>query len=175
MKDLFDPWMILAYIFPAYATNGAPVLFVRLSKNTHPLDRRALFFDGKRILGDGKTLEGLISGLAAGILSGFIISSLQAFLYRSFLEFVLLSIGAAVGDIFGSFIKRRIGIKRGGAAPLLDQLGFLFFSITTAWSIMGPPSWVNELSIIFLIFLTFFLHLGTNAAAYLIGLKEKWY
>lgn len=175
MKDLFDPLMILAYIFPAYATNGAPVLFVKLVKNPHPLDRGALFLDGKRILGDGKTLEGLISGLTAGILSGFILSLLQVFQYRSSLEFVLLSIGAIMGDIFGSFTKRRIGIKRGGAAPILDQLGFLFFSIITAWSFLGPPAWVDELSLIFLILLTFFLHLGTNAAAYLIGLKERWY
>ncbi len=175
MKDLFDPLMIMAYIFPAYATNGAPVIFVRLVKNPHPLDGGTLFLDGKRILGDGKTLEGLISGLIAGIIAGFVLTLLQAFLYRCFLEFVLLCIGAIVGDIFGSFIKRRIGIKRGGAAPILDQLGFLFFSIATAWSVMGPPIWVDELSIIFLILLTFFLHLGTNAAAYLIGLKERWY
>jgi CDP-2,3-bis-(O-geranylgeranyl)-sn-glycerol synthase len=171
----FDPLMIIAYIFPAYASNGAPVLFVRLVKNPHPIDCGAFFIDGRRILGDGKTLEGLVSGLMAGILAGIILSSLPIPLYRSPLEFVLLCVGAMLGDILGSFSKRRFGVPRGGPVPVLDQLGFLILSIVTAWSVMGPPEWVDSSSIIFLFVLTFLLHLGTNAAAYLIGLKDRWY
>jgi len=167
--------MIIAYIFPAYAANGAPVLFVRFVKNPHPLDCGASFIDGRRILGDGKTLEGLVSGLIAGVLAGLLLSSLQISLYRGPLEFILLSVGAMLGDMLGSFSKRRVGIPRGGAAPILDQLGFLILSLITAWSVMGPPGWVDYSSIIFLLILTFLLHLGTNAAAYLIGLKDKWY
>jgi len=175
LNDLFDPLRVVAYIFPAYATNGAPVIFVRLVKNPHPLDCGALFIDGKRVLGDGKTIEGLVSGLMSGVLAGLVLSSLQVPLYRDPLEFILLSVGAMLGDILGSFSKRRLGIPRGGAAPILDQLGFLILSILTAWSVMGPPEWVDSSSIIFLLLITFLLHLGTNAAAYLIGLKDKWY
>ncbi len=175
MKDLLDLLMIIAYIFPAYATNGAPVLFARLFTKLHPLDCGALFTDGRRILGDGKTLEGLLSGLVAGTLSGVIISSLLKGLYRSQVEFMLLSLGAIMGDVLGSFIKRRLGLMRGRPAPPLDQLGFLVFSLIITWTIMGPQSWANFSTVIFLLLLTFFLHIGTNMAAYLLGLKDRWY
>ena len=80
--------------------------------------------DGKRIFGDGKTYRGFIGGVIIGTLIGF----LQFFfedstspIFRAF----FLSLGALLGDLIGSFIKRRVNIDRGKPALGMDQLGFI--------------------------------------------------
>ncbi|MCL4336282.1 MAG: CDP-archaeol synthase, partial [Candidatus Thermoplasmatota archaeon] len=39
-----------------------------------------------------------------------------------------MSFGSLTGDVMGSFIKRRIGIERGGKGSLLDQWPFALVS-----------------------------------------------
>ena len=105
------------YILPSYVANMTPVIF----GGGRPLDLNKKFIDGRRILGDHKTIRGFISGLITGTLVG----CMQGRPLTGF----LLSLGTMVGDSFGSFVKRRMGIEAGGSAPLLDQEGFLIFSI----------------------------------------------
>jgi CDP-2,3-bis-(O-geranylgeranyl)-sn-glycerol synthase len=80
-------------------------------------------------------------------------------------------VGALTGDAFGSFVKRRFSFERGKSLPGLDQLGFLVFAILFAY----PLAKISLLQIVFLLILTPFLHIGTNAVAYLLKLKEEWY
>jgi len=83
--------------------------------------------------------------------------------------------GAMVGDIFGSFIKRRLGLERGRPAPGLDQLGFLAFALLFSTFAFGPPRGLDALTLILLAMVTAILHLGTNYLAYLLRLKaEPW-
>jgi hypothetical protein len=63
----------LAFIFPAYVSNATPVVVVRFLARRHPIDFGRVFVDGRRVLGDGKTFEGLFSGTAAGFLTGALI------------------------------------------------------------------------------------------------------
>ncbi|MFQ6126031.1 MAG: CDP-2,3-bis-(O-geranylgeranyl)-sn-glycerol synthase [Candidatus Heimdallarchaeota archaeon] len=166
------------FIFPAYIANASPVIF----GGGAPIDFRRNFLDGQRIFGDGKTWRGFLGG----IMSGIIIGSLQGYIYPSLgldspvndltpIDYIfrasLLSFGALCGDLTGSFIKRRIKIKRGAPFPIVDQIGFLvlaFLFVTLKFE--TPLSYV-----LLLIPLTLFLHLGTNIFAYLAGLKEVWY
>jgi CDP-2,3-bis-(O-geranylgeranyl)-sn-glycerol synthase len=126
-------------------------------------------------LGDGKTLEGLLIGMATGTLTGLIIHILIPGTYRSPLEPLALSAGAMAGDMLGSFIKRRLGLERGRPAPGLDQLGFLAFALLFSALAFGPPKWLDALTLILLAAVTAILHLGTNYLACVLGLKaEKW-
>jgi len=86
-----------------------------------------------------------------------------------------LSLGAMLGDIVGAFLKRRMGLKRGEPMPVLDQLGFLAASLLLASLIYGAPGWMRVEVILALALITALLHVGTNAAAYLLGLKDKPY
>ena len=50
--------------------------------------------------------------------------------YLSALKVVLaLACGSLFGDMFKSFFKRRMGMKRGASFPLVDQLDFVVGSL----------------------------------------------
>ncbi|HDD42302.1 MAG TPA: CDP-archaeol synthase, partial [Nitrososphaeria archaeon] len=83
--------------------------------------------------------------------------------------------GTILGDIFGSFVKRRLGLKRGQPAPGLDQLGFVCFALALSIAVYGIPAWLDAATLISLLLITAFLHVGTNYLAYLLGLKREPY
>jgi len=159
----------IIYILPAYVSNATPTIF----GGGKPIDLGKNFFDGKRIFGDHKTIRGLISGILFGILTGILLflMGLESDFYISLNRAFLLSIGTHIGDLFGSFIKRRIDLEPGAGAPILDQLGFLIFALLLTY----PVYPLDMGSIIFLVILTLILHPLTNFIAYILKLKEKPY
>jgi len=164
------------YILPAYVANGSPVVVVKLIGRATPIDLGAKAWDGRRVLGNGKTFEGLLSGLTLGSLIGVILLALgNPAHYRSPFEPLVISFGAMAGDILGSFIKRRLGLKRGAPAPVMDQLGFVVCALIASILIYGIPEWFNPPVITLLLIITGCLHLGTNYLAYLLGLKSEPY
>ena len=167
-------WLLL----PAYTPNNFAVLF----GGGTPIDMGKTFIDGKRILGDGKTIRGFVAGVLGGMLVAHIQLLIERCLgfriysslpYPQFLQLVfLLAFGAMVGDALGSFIKRRFGVKRGKCFPLLDQLTFLlvayaFGSFSKAFGVL----FTTQILIIGVI-ITPLLHLGVNVIAYILKLKE---
>jgi Putative integral membrane protein DUF46. len=162
------------YVLPAYAANGAPVVIVRMLGRSHPLDLGKTW-GGRRILGDGKTFEGLLSGLLVGLAVSAVLGLLGAWPYRAVEEAVLVVLGALVGDVAGSFVKRRLGLPRGSSAPLMDQLGFVLFALIFASLPRGPPRWALLEPLAAVLTITAALHLGTNALAYFLRLKDRWY
>ena len=165
----------LGYVFPAYVANATPVVAVKLLGRAHALDFGLVMPDGRRLLGDGKTLEGLASGVAIGTATGLALSLAFPFLFRELLEVLLLCLGAMAGDILGAFVKRRLGLRKGAPAPVLDQLGFLAFSLLLAHLAYGLPGFMDGQTVAALFLFTFFMHVGTNAVAYWAGLKETWW
>jgi CDP-2,3-bis-(O-geranylgeranyl)-sn-glycerol synthase len=176
-------WLIL----PAYTPNMGAAFF---GKGT-PIDFGKILWDNRRILGDGKTYKGLFFGISCGILTGFfqmiaidsnlhILFNLPLFgidLINSLIVISSLAIGSLFGDIFMSFFKRRVGLKRGAAFPLIDQLDFVF----GAWILtyLTHPTWFIENFtmnvIIAILIITPILHIVTNMVGYLIGIKkEPW-
>ncbi|MHA2102944.1 MAG: CDP-2,3-bis-(O-geranylgeranyl)-sn-glycerol synthase [Candidatus Hodarchaeales archaeon] len=109
------------FIIPAYFANGSPVIV----GGGKPIDGGRMWRDGKRIFGDGKTYRGFIGGVLIGSLIGlvqFFFEGNSSPIFRAF----FLSLGALIGDLIGSFIKRRMSIDRGRPALGMDQLGFIF-------------------------------------------------
>ncbi|MGC8537834.1 MAG: CDP-2,3-bis-(O-geranylgeranyl)-sn-glycerol synthase [Candidatus Micrarchaeia archaeon] len=153
----------IIFIFPAYAANGAPVIF----GGGKPLDL-GKSIRGKRIFGDHKTARGTASSMVAGIAAGAIES---IFLPYMLLASVMLAIGANIGDLLGSFIKRRVGMKPGKSLPIMDQYGFFIFALIMAY----PLSYVHFPGIyglLFLVILTGVLHVLTNRGAHKLKLKD---
>lgn len=140
--DIFNIYILVEVIWiilPAYAANGlAP-----LARGKHPIDggRR---FGGNRLFGDGKTWEGLVFGIVVAVIIALIEMAAYPYLPwdispvtlviapMSIALGFLLGLGAMLGDLAGSFIKRRFGLKRGEPAPLLDQEDFLIGSLLFA-------------------------------------------
>lgn len=166
-------WWIL---FPIYAANCIPPL----ARGTHPLDFGRGLKDGKRIFGDGKTIEGTFLAFVAGfavVLAEIMLSpALNSFAGTwsialpelSIVAGFLLVLGAILGDLAGSFIKRRMGYERGKNVPGLDQLNFIAGAIIFGyWFIQITP-----LMIVYMVVLTPFLHKLFNVIGHKGGVKQ---
>jgi CDP-2,3-bis-(O-geranylgeranyl)-sn-glycerol synthase len=151
----------IIYIFPAYAANGAPVLF----GGGAPLDFKRRW-RGKRILGDHKTVRGTAAALAIGILAGVLESLAFPFMLKIS---IMLTIGAVFGDLLGSFIKRRLDYRSGRSFPLMDQFGFMIFALAFAFWLGHLPLWYG---IAFMVVLTGIMHPLTNIGANRLKLKK---
>jgi len=120
-------WLMVPMLIP----NSAAVLF----GGGTPVDFGKTMKDGTRILGDGKTWRGLAGGTFAGIALGLIQSAIawsldapdwlvSECLYSTLFILFLLAFGSMLGDLLGSYIKRRMKRKRGSKFPVLDQYDF---------------------------------------------------
>ena len=145
-------WLFL----PAYFANAAPVLL----HGGGSLDSGRNWSDGKRILGDHKTLYGTIIGIVVGSLFGIIQGNL--------LQGILFSVGAILGDLLFAFIKRRLGIQPGKSLPLWDQVGFIIVAILLGSLVEPRPTWQQDVA---MIFTTIPVHYVSNLFAW--GLKWK--
>jgi len=129
-------------ITPAYIANASAVIV----GGGLPIDFGKTWRDGNRILGDGKTWQGLVSGSFIGMTTGFGLSivakyaalnddfsflGLNDFMGFPFMIPIIFSLcfGALIGDMVESFFKRRIGKKRGEDWVPFDQLDFIFGSV----------------------------------------------
>ena len=175
----------LYFFLPAYFTNmSAPIArkLGILKFLDRPVDFNKKFF-GREILGSHKTWRGVIFGIIVGILVALFQSLLYQFSFFkriSILDYqkinifyfgFLISSSAVLGDLFSSFLKRRIGIKPGGKFLPFDQTNY----VISNWLILGPIFKIPFLVWITLFFLTFFLHLIVNYFGFLLGIsKSKW-
>ncbi len=201
----------LLLIVPAYISNASMVI----TGGGKPIDGGKNFRDGRRILGDHKTWNGLKGPLYIGIpISLFIFilfiifwvpindlisdgiardqysiyNNIEIFQYYfiggqfpiNFLvliiRIVLASYGAVIGDLIGSFLKRRFDIKSGAPFWVIDQLDFAIVALLFV-SIPGfilPNTFLlpDIFIVTFLIILTPAVSVIANTVAYVIGLKD---
>ncbi|WP_048147117.1 CDP-2,3-bis-(O-geranylgeranyl)-sn-glycerol synthase [Pyrococcus abyssi] len=163
MNPIFEAFW---YILPAYFANSSPVV---LGGGT-PIDFGKKWRDGRRIFGDGKTWRGFFGGITVGTVVGTIQHLMFPGYYGSLKLAVgvafLLSLGALVGDLIGSFIKRRLNMPRGYPAVGLDQWGFLISALCFAYPLRTIPTG----EVLFLLVVTPVIHWLANVFAY----RMKW-
>lgn len=175
-------WLVI----PIYIANASAVI---VGGGT-PIDFYKKFKDGKRLLGDGKTWRGLLSGTFIGMAAGFGLAVAATYINASEYDYlqvasfdgfplmipILFSLcgGALLGDIIESFFKRRIGKDRGDDWYIFDQLDFilgaLFFSflMSEILVVVGATSmhWFLETitiwHILILVVVTPFIHITAN-------------
>lgn len=163
MDFLFLAAKTLMLAVPLYIANGCALL----SGGKTPIDLNAKFVDNKPLLGKGKTFRGAAGGIACGAIASaaiwfFLPVVSQGFGTNYLILGFLLSLGAIIGDIAGSFLKRRLGIERGQKAFLLDQLDFIAGGLILACLVY--PAGIIE--IILLVVLTPVFHLIGNRIAF---------
>jgi len=173
-------WLML----PALIPNSAAVLW----GGGRPMDF-GRSWDGKRVLGDGKTWRGFFGGALTGATFGLLQIAIAGWagheLTWGFGEWpgavavvLALSFGAMIGDSAGSFLKRRLNIGQGSKAPVLDQYGFFITAILLA--LLFRPDWVLDhyfrdfglVAFALLILLVPVLHRSANIIGYKMGKKN---
>ena len=110
-------WLVSHLVLLLVIANGIPALLGLLlgSRWNQPLDNHHLFADNRPLLGPSKTVRGLFGAI--------LVTALLAPLFKlSILEGASFALLAMLGDLFSSFIKRRLGFASSRSAPLLDQL-----------------------------------------------------
>jgi len=176
---LSDIIMPLYFMLPAFFSNMAAHRF----GGGTPVDFGRNFYDGRRIIGDGKTYNGMLGGMVVGTIVGTIQPFIYPSIYNDFpssliFGFVIAS-GAVLGDIIKSFFKRRLGIERGRPFILADQLDFilggLFFSYTLGRLFLEDFFLLPEEWLAIILLLTPLIHLCGNMIGYKIGVKDVWW
>ncbi len=159
------------FIIITYVTNGSLLAGVSMIKKMNksklknflltPIDFNKKFIDNQLIIGDHKPAAGIVIALIWSIIFFLIYQELFA---------LLLPFAVFFGDIVGSFLKRRLRIQHGRPLLVVDQLNFFVASyiIVILLDVYFPIIDFLQLSII-----TIFVHIGTNAFAYKIGIKDE--
>ena len=202
----------LLFIAPAYISNAGMVIVGK----GKPVDGGKNWRDGRRILGDHKTWNGLIKGplyigipISLGIFLLFLLLwdfiriipdiGLPLGIYKLYndifyyqyyfiggpmpfgfaiivIRIILCSYGAGIGDLIGSFLKRRFKIESGEPFWVIDSLDFAGIAIIFASipSFFIPDIYLapDIFMIIFLLILTPSVSIIANTVAYFIGLKD---
>jgi CDP-2,3-bis-(O-geranylgeranyl)-sn-glycerol synthase len=166
-------------MLPAYIPNNVAVL----AGGGRPIDGGRTM-GGRRLLGDGKTWRGTAVGWAGGAVLAVALNQIHGgavdplgvavptFPIGAVLAFPL---GAMLGDIGASFLKRRTGRERGAPFPGVDQLDFVVGAL--ACGVLAAPDWFTEtftLPVLAVVLVaTPVLHVLTNGLAYALGLKDE--
>ncbi|PVY75978.1 CDP-2,3-bis-(O-geranylgeranyl)-sn-glycerol synthase [Tamilnaduibacter salinus] len=109
--------MILTLLLILLAANGAPVLLRSLigRRGASPVDGGRLAWDGRPWLGASKTWRGLLAGI--------LLAAVVAWLLGPGALFGAVLGGLAMaGDLFSSFVKRRLGKASSDRVTGLDQI-----------------------------------------------------
>lgn len=171
-------------MLPALIPNSAAVLW----GGGTPMDF-GRSWRGRRILGDGKTWRGFFGGSLTGAFFGLLIIGISEALNSqstwgygewpgSLVAPFALAFGSLVGDCIGSFVKRRLGVERGGKAPILDQYNFAIGAVV--FVLMLRPGWFldhyveGSAAVALVVFLVAvpILHRGVNIIGYKMGKKD---
>ena len=165
-------WVML----PAYL----PINFAAVTGGGKPIDCGKNWSDGKRILGDGKTIRGFFGGVTVGVLIGLLQIYVETagfvpwFPPHTVLAVILLAVGSLLGDMVKSFFKRRRGIDRGGEWLLVDQFDFVVGAL--GLTLLFDPTWtLNTITIpllLAILVITPLLHRVVNIIGYKLGLKK---
>jgi CDP-diglyceride synthetase len=97
--------------------NGTPVIAQKVFGHTWslPLDAGKIWSDGRPILGASKTIRGIVCSVVATMV-------VALGLGVSWMVGLGAGIAAMAGDLFSSFVKRRLGLAASERATGLDQV-----------------------------------------------------
>jgi CDP-2,3-bis-(O-geranylgeranyl)-sn-glycerol synthase len=127
-----DALLIFRLLFLLGVANGAPILAKKILKDrfARPLDGGALFFDGRPLFGSSKTARGVVSSVVATSICAPLVA-------LSWKIGGLVAIGAMLGDLFSSFLKRRMARPPSSRVLCLDQIPESLFPLLACRSALS--------------------------------------
>lgn len=146
--------------------NGVPIIANLLfdKRFDHPLDAGRNFIDGKPLFGPSKTIRGII-------FSVFITGFAAVLMGLTWKIGLLFGIGAMSGDLFSSFIKRRLGLVSSSMAPGLDQIPESLFPLV----IVSPLVGLQWQQILLLVISFIVIEISLSRLLYRLKIRKKPY
>lgn len=160
------PTIELKFLILLFVANGAPILARNLlgERWAFPLDAGVLFVDGQPLLGQSKTLRGVLCAIvltgAAAPLLGLAVG-----------QGCLLAALSMFGDLLSSFIKRRLKLPRSSMALGLDQVPESLLPLLLLKDPLGL-SWPGILRTVVLFFV---LELVLSRLLFWLGIRKRPY
>ena len=130
-------FLILQLLILLAVANGTPVLAKTIlgDRLARPLDGGTVFVDGRPLFGPAKTIRGIVLALLATPLA----AALMGLPWRLG---ALVAALAIAGDLFSSFVKRRLGLPSSSMALGLDQIPESLFPLLAA-RLLVPVSFLD--------------------------------
>ncbi len=167
---------ILVLFLPAFTANAAPVVI-----RWFPLLREWNIPVWERMLGKNKTWRGWIGGTVIGMCTGLILWRIAPHatfllpLYDTPLRGMwtggMLGMGALVGDMVKSAVKRRLHVAPGSAFPPWDGVDYMIGAMLFALPFYRP----DGIAIVILLVAGPVFSLLANMCSYALGWKNVWY
>jgi hypothetical protein len=109
--------VVLQLLFLLALANGSPVVAKRIFGNycSWPLDRNIKFVDGHPLFGPSKTVRGILVSI-------FVTSACAPLLGLTLKLGLVVATMAMAGDLFSSFLKRRLDLQPSSREVGLDQI-----------------------------------------------------
>jgi CDP-diglyceride synthetase len=127
--------------------NGTPVIakVVLRNRSSYPLDRGLVFFDGQPLFGPSKTIRGIV-------LSVVVTSACAPLVGLQWETGALVGSLAMAGDLFSSFLKRRLHLPSGSRATGLDQIPESLFPLLACRNSLSlTTSGITEIVVLFFV------------------------
>ena len=161
-----DPLLLFRVLVLLGVANGVPLLATRLFKNkfASPLDRGLQFFDGEPIFGPSKTTRGVVASIGVTALVALVLGFDVAI-------GAMLAGLSMLGDLFSSFVKRRMGLTVHAQALGLDQIPEALLPLLVLRENLGL-SW-DDVALAMLAFLL--VGLVLSRVLYRMGIREHPY
>ncbi len=146
--------------------NGAPILCSKFFGNRFslPVDFGVRLKDGFPLFGSSKTFRGLISAV-------LVVTAFAVLLGFEWQTGLLIGVWAMLGDLFSSFVKRRLGMTPSSMALGLDQIPEALFPLIAVSSIVGLTWW----QITYLVVLFIVVELVLSRILYTLKIRKKPY
>lgn len=157
---------LLTLLLLIIIANGAPILIQLLLNDCFNLavDFGQKLPDNNRLFGSSKTWRGILAALFATTVAAWLLGYSPE-------TGLLVAVYAVLGDLFSSFIKRRLSMKPSSMAPLLDQVPESLFP-----AFMLKEGFNLDISAVILLVLIFIItELLLSHILYRYGVRKKPY
>lgn len=155
--------VILQVLILVGVANAAPIVARELlgERLNRPLDGGKTFIDGAPIFGSTKTVRGLLASLLMSA-AGAALLGLSASFGAWF------AAAAMLGDLFSSFIKRRMGVASSSPVTGLDQIPEALFPALAALPYLD----LSALDVAIIVTLFYLLDIALSPVLYRLRIRK---
>jgi hypothetical protein len=161
-----QPANILEMLILLMLANGTPVIAKKILDNRFscPMDAGVRFVDGNRLFGPSKTIRGIV-------LAVLVTAAGATLMGLDWMLGALVGGTAMLGDLFSSFIKRRLGMTSSSEAPGLDQIPEALFPLIAcrSWLALG----LGDILVVLMLFCAGEIVL--SRVLFAVGLRDRPY